>query len=184
VDPAEFFGRAAPLVLDLGCGNGLFLGSLAAREPQCNFLGVERKRYRVVQSLRRSGQVSHARVVHGEISEVLRGLPRGCVSRAYVLFNDPWPKRRHAVRRLVQREFADLLASRLEPAGAVFFASDSAEYAAWSGDVFMRAGWGIAAWVVPPDWPETEFGRRFALEGKTVHRFQARPDAASPNETA
>lgn len=167
------FERKAPLALDLGCGNGAFLAALAAREPGLNVLGVEKKSYRVRQARRRAEGLPNARVAEGEVEEVLRGLPPGSVARAYLLFSDPWPKRRHAVRRLVQAEFAGLLRAQLEPEGAFFFASDSADYASRASEVFRAAGWCVADWVVAEDWPRTEFERRFLAEGLEVSRFQA-----------
>lgn len=175
VDPADVFGRRAPLVLDLGCGNGAFLAALAAGHPSCNFLGIEKKEYRVRQTARRIRESPHARVWHGEVAEILRGFVPGCVTRAYLLFNDPWPKRRHAVRRLVRGEFAALMASRMAPGGALFFASDSGEYASEAAGVFAGAGWTVADWIVPGDWPMTEFEQRFHSRGLAVHRFQAAP---------
>ena len=167
------FATQKPLVLDLGCGNGVFLSDLAAAQPGWNVLGIEKKEYRVRQAQRRAGDLSNARVLQGEVLDLLAGFPEGSMARVYLLFSDPWPKRRHAVRRLVQPEFAILLASRLEPAGKFFFASDSAEYAAWAKDVFREGGWKVSAWELPPDWPPTEFEQRFVSAGVQIRRFQA-----------
>ena len=169
----DLFARKAPLALDLGCGNGVFLAAFAAREPDLNVLGVETKSYRVRQARRRAEGLPNARVAEGDAEEVLRGLPPGSIARAYLLFSDPWPKRRHAVRRLVQAEFAALLRARLDPAGAFFFASDSADYTSRAREAFRAAGWAVENWVVAEDWPRTEFERRFLAEGLEVSRFRA-----------
>ncbi len=169
----DLFARKAPLALDLGCGNGVFLAAFAAREPDLNVLGVEKKSYRVRQARRRAEGLPNARVAEGDAEEVLRGLPPGSIARAYLLFSDPWPKRRHAVRRLVQAEFAALLRARLDPAGAFFFASDSADYTSRAREAFRAAGWAVENWVVAEDWPRTEFERRFLAEGLEVSRFRA-----------
>jgi tRNA (guanine-N7-)-methyltransferase len=165
--------RQGSLVLDLGCGNGVFLSALAAREPDCHCLGIEKKDYRVRQAQRRSSALPNARVVKGEVEEMLVQLPPGCVARAYLLFNDPWPKRRHALRRIVQKEFVQLLASRLVPGGSCYFASDSEAYFAWSHRIFARSGWAVSDWLVPRDWPQTEFEQHFLERGVDVHRFCA-----------
>jgi len=167
------FAAQQPLVLDLGCGNGVFLAGLTAAHPEWNVLGIERKDYRVRQARRRAQNLNNARVVHGEVTEVLSALPPGSVSRVYLLFSDPWPKRRHAVRRLVQDDFVSLIASRLNSDGLFFFASDSAEYAVWAEEAFRAAGWQIAAWDLPPGWPATEFEQRFVSAGVSIRRFQA-----------
>lgn len=164
-----------PIVLDLGCGNGVFLAALAAREPMGNFLGVEKKDYRVRQARRIAREQPNAQVVRGGVMEVLRDLPLGAVESAYLLFSDPWPKRRHASRRVVQVDFAGLLATRLGPEGALFFASDSGSLAAWSREILCGCGWAVETWEVPSDWPRTEFEMRFAAEGVRIHRFRATP---------
>jgi len=170
---AATFRNNGPLVLDLGCGNGVFLAGLAAVRPEWNVLGIEKKEYRVRQARRRAGDLGNARVWHGAVIDLLADLPEKSVSRVYLLFSDPWPKRRHAVRRLVQPEFAALLAARLAPDGAFFFASDSGVYAAWSEDVFRAAGWRVGPWHPPAGWPTTEFEQRFIAAGVEIRRFEA-----------
>lgn len=174
--PLDCFPQPAPLVLDLGCGNGLFLSALAAREPALNFLGVERKEYRVRQARRRCGPLENAQVLAGEVSEILRMLPLHSVSRAYLLFSDPWPKRRHAVRRVVQEDFITLLRSRLTPSGGFFFATDCAAYGRWARQMFtVLPGWCVGLWSVAPDWPRTEFEQHFSTVGLPISRFHATP---------
>jgi tRNA (guanine-N7-)-methyltransferase len=170
---ATTFPSDQPLVLDLGCGNGLFLAALANAEPAWNILGIEKKDYRVRQARGRAGGLPNARITQGEVMEVLSGLVPGSVSRVYLLFSDPWPKRRHAVRRLVQDEFVALAGSRLGPKGTFFFATDAAEYLTWAKERFAVAGWTIADWALPEGWPETEFEQRFASAGVEIGRFQA-----------
>jgi len=142
--------------------------------PGWNVLGIEKKDYRVRQARRRAGDLANVRVVQGEVIDALAALPEASVARVYLLFSDPWPKRRHAVRRLVQPEFVALLASRLTAEGSFFFASDSGEYADWAEDVFRAGGWRVAAWELPPDWPATEFEQRFVSAGVQIRRFQAK----------
>ena len=170
---ATIFPVDQPLVLDLGCGNGLFLAALAASEPGWNVLGIEKKDYRVRQAKRRSGDLPNARVVQGEVAEVLSALPDSTISRIYLLFSDPWPKRRHAVRRLVQDDFVALVGEKLQRDGIFFFATDAAEYLDWAKERFAAAGWKLADWILPADWPATEFEQRFVADGVSIGRFQA-----------
>lgn len=172
--PGELFGRVAPLVLDLGCGNGVFLAALAAREAEADFLGIEKKAYRVSQAARRVRELPNARVLHGEVMELLRSFPAGCAARVYLLFSDPWPKRRHAVRRLVQPDFAAMLGRVVEPGGAFFFASDAEGYCVSARRTFASlGGWTTGGWEIPADWPRTEFEERFMQAGLPVWRFKA-----------
>jgi tRNA (guanine-N7-)-methyltransferase len=167
------FLKRQPLVLDLGCGNGVFLAGLAAARPDWNVLGIEKKDYRVRQAKRHSADLPNARVVHGEVNEVLSSFPDRSLAAVYLLFNDPWPKRRHAVRRLVQSKFIELLGARLMADGVFYFASDSAEYSGWAGDLFRSSGWKLHPWNLPPGWPQTEFEQRFVSAGVEIRRFQA-----------
>ncbi len=169
----ECFAAMQPLVLDLGCGNGVYLADLAEREPEKNILGIEKKAYRVRQARRRVGTRSNACVVEGDVMDVLRQLPNASVAAAYLLFSDPWPKRRHTERRLVQHEFARLLQSCFGREGAFFFASDSLSYFRYAREVFLDARWSVEEWMAPDDWPTTEFERRFTAEGLEFYRFRA-----------
>ncbi|MFM8657114.1 MAG: tRNA (guanine(46)-N(7))-methyltransferase TrmB [Chthoniobacterales bacterium] len=170
---AAIFPAEQPLVLDLGCGNGLFLAALAASEPGWNILGIEKKDYRVRQARRRARDLANARIVQGEVSEVLAALSDSTISRIYLLFSDPWPKRRHAVRRLVQDDFVALVGSKLANHGMFFFATDAAEYLDWAKERFTAAGWKLADWMLPAGWPMTEFEQRFVADGVSIGRFQA-----------
>lgn len=170
---AQARGCRAPLVLDLGCGNGVFLSALAAREPAWRVVGVEKKHYRVRQAMQRTCGLPNVEVLHGGVMDFLEELPEKSAARAYLLFSDPWPKRRHAVRRLVQREFVRLLSTRIDPAGEFFFATDACSYADRARELFSEGGWMVRDWVVPDDWPRTEFESRFEAVGAPVWRFRA-----------
>ena len=167
------FQGSAPLVLDLGCGNGAFLAGLAAAQPGWNVLGIEKKDYRVRQARRRARDLANACIVQGEVTEVLSTLPASSISRVYLLFSDPWPKRRHAVRRLVQDDFVALMGAKLEHGGMFFFATDAVEYLVWARERFAAAGWQLGDWILPTGWPMTEFEQRFVADGVQIGRFQA-----------
>ena len=172
-DPGELFGRVAPLVLDLGCGNGVFLAALAAREAEANCLGIEKKAYRVAQTARRVRELPNARVLHGEVTELLRSFPAGGAARVYLLFSDPWPKRRHSVRRLVQEDFASVLNAWWSRAGVFLRLGCGGAIAAARRTFASRGGWSTASWETPEDWPRTEFEERFLQAGLPVWRFKA-----------
>ncbi len=132
-DPAAVFGRAAPLVLEIGFGNGDHLLLRAQSEPDTNFLGVEVHRPGVGRLLLRahSAGIRNLRVACADAVEVLRdGLPEMSLDEILIYFPDPWPKKRHHKRRLVQPEFVRLAVSRLVAGGHLRLATDWADYAA------------------------------------------------------
>jgi tRNA (guanine-N7-)-methyltransferase len=128
----EIFAREAPVVMEIGFGNGEHLLARAASEPDKNFLGVEVHRPgagRVMNHAQAAG-LTNVRVACSDAVEVLRDwLPERCLAELVVYFPDPWPKKRHHKRRLVQPAFAALAASRLAPGGLLKLATDWAEYA-------------------------------------------------------
>lgn len=126
------FGRRAPRCVEIGFGNGEHLLALAAAEPARDFLGIEVHRPgvgRLLLALAAAG-LSNVRLVSHDAVEVLeRQLPPASLAEILVLFPDPWPKKRHHKRRLIQAPFAALLASRLLPGGVLRLATDWQPYA-------------------------------------------------------
>jgi len=126
------FGRAAPVTLEIGFGNGDNLAEQAAAHPEANFLGVEVHRPgvgRLLLSLEER-QLHNAKVICHDAVEVLTHqiAPRS-LSEVVILFPDPWHKKRHNKRRLVQAPFVELVTERLQSGGVLRFASDWQPYA-------------------------------------------------------
>jgi tRNA (guanine-N7-)-methyltransferase len=185
--PADFFReqpieaifpRRAPLVVDLGCGDGGFLVALAKRHPEWNFLGSERllgRVEKVVRRIQRAG-LANARLVRIESHYLVRWLlPAGSVAAAHVLHPDPWPKRHHHSRRLVQREFMEALHRVLEPRGEVYLKTDDKPYFQWMERVLAETpGFERIEWTEPEDWPRTDFEREFIAKGMPIYRARLR----------
>ncbi|MEM6986874.1 MAG: tRNA (guanosine(46)-N7)-methyltransferase TrmB [Pseudomonadota bacterium] len=178
IDPDALFGRSAPLWVEIGFGNGESLVSLAASHPEVNFLGIEVHRPGVGHCLHRMHEagIGNLRVVQQDAVEVLRDrLPAGSVSRLLILFPDPWHKKRHYKRRLVNREFTAIAARALVSGGVWHLATDWEPYAEWMHDVIgqcellrNRAGAGKA--VTAPAYRDTT---RFEARGiRLGHRVQ------------
>jgi tRNA (guanine-N7-)-methyltransferase len=132
LDLSAVFGRVAPCTLEIGFGNGDHLVARARTEPARNFLGVEVHRPGIGHLLRQAAaaELANLRVIDHDAVEVLRDqLGPGTLDEIQILFPDPWPKKRHHKRRLVQPEFAALAASRLRPGGRLELATDWAPYA-------------------------------------------------------
>jgi tRNA (guanine-N7-)-methyltransferase len=135
VDLLKVFGRAAPLQVDLGCGDGSFVCELAQKYQDKNFLGIERLTGRVEKACRKAGpsrtggKIDNVRVLQVETSYAVRYLlPERSVETFYLLFPDPWPKRRHHRRRIVTLEFLDSIHCALEENGLLHIATDHLDY--------------------------------------------------------
>ena len=125
------FGRDAPRTLEIGFGNGDNLLELASAHPVRDFLGIEVHRPgvgRLLLGLEARG-LTNVRVLCHDAVEVCEHLPPGWLAEILVLFPDPWPKKRHHKRRLMQRPFVALLARALAPAGVLRVATDWQPYA-------------------------------------------------------
>lgn len=179
LDFAELFSDpAAPLEVDLGCGDGLFLAARAAENPTRNFLGIERMIGRVRTSCRRitRHQATNARVIRIEIEHAVRTmLPRESVDVFYLLFPDPWPKRRHQPRRVFTPELLITIAGALKPNGLFQVATDQHDYFT----SIMRIACEAAALRVIDDTeladlPSTTFGQRFTEAGQEIYRLALR----------
>jgi tRNA (guanine-N7-)-methyltransferase len=132
LDVQSVFGRAAPLTIEIGFGNGAHLAERAAIEPQRNFLGVEVHPPGVGALLLAANEreLRNLRAIRHDVVEVFHHmLAAGVVDEIEILFPDPWHKKRHHKRRLVQPPFVELLASRLRPGGLLHLATDWEPYA-------------------------------------------------------
>lgn len=130
-DAAALFGRRAPLVLEIGFGNGEALAAMAAADPARDYLGVEVHRPGVGHLLRGllAQNLSNVRVVCADANDVLARLPDDSLTAVYLFFPDPWPKKRHHKRRLVQPVFVESVRRRLAPGGFFCLATDWEDYA-------------------------------------------------------
>jgi len=129
LDLLAIFGCIAPLHVDLGCGNGSFLCELAQRHPDRNFLGTEKLVGRVAKTCRKAASLENVRVLNVESSYAVRYLlPETSVETFYLLFPDPWPKRRHHRRRIVTTDFLDSIHRALAAGGVLRIATDQLDY--------------------------------------------------------
>lgn len=126
------FGRKAPKVLEIGFGMGETTARIAAEHPDVDYLGVEVHTPGVGALLKRVGELglTNVRIVQHDAVEVVRHmLPEASLDGVHVFFPDPWHKKRHHKRRLIQAEFVRLLASRLKPGAYLHLATDWEDYA-------------------------------------------------------
>lgn len=138
LDPVAVFGRRAPLVVEIGFGMGQATAEIAAAMPDIDFVGIEVHEAGVGALLQRieAGALANLRIVRHDAVEVLKHMVApGSLAGVNLFFPDPWPKKRHHKRRLVQPAFADLCCQVLAPGGRLHCATDWQPYAEQMLDV-------------------------------------------------
>lgn len=154
-------GPAAPLWLEIGFGGGEHLAWQAARRPDATVVGCEAYLNGIASLLARveDGGLANVRVFPDDARALVAALPGGCLERVFVLFPDPWPKRRHHRRRLLQAAFVDDLARVMAPGAELRLATDHPGYCRW-----------ILARLLPHP--------AFAWTARTPADWRTRPDAS------
>ena len=139
LDLDRVFGRAAPRVLEIGFGMGETTATIAAAHPEIDYLALEVHTPGVGSLLKALDErgIANVRIVQHDAVEVLTHMiPGASLDGAHIFFPDPWPKKRHHKRRLIQPPLVSLLASKLKPGGYVHAATDWEEYAQQILEVF------------------------------------------------
>jgi tRNA (guanine-N7-)-methyltransferase len=167
LDLAAPFGRQAPTILEIGFGMGETTQKIALARPNDNFIGVEVFNAGVGAMLRRieDSSLENMRIIQHDAVEVVRDMiPPNSLAGVHVYFPDPWPKKRHHKRRLLQPPFVSLLASRIAPGGYLHCATDWQDYAeqmleVLSGEAQLRNT--VTDYAPRPDYrPQTKFETR------------------------
>ncbi|TDU63200.1 tRNA (guanine-N7-)-methyltransferase [Prosthecobacter fusiformis] len=185
LQPAEIFPDATRLLeVELGCGDGTFLVGMAAEHPDRDYLGVERMLGRVSKTSRKIDRkgLTNAKVMRLESGYTVGWLlPAASVTRLHLLCPDPWPKKKHAARRLVnQDEFLNGLARVLQPGGEFLLKTDDRVYYEDALASFAaRPDFALLEW--PEDaffYPVTDFESHWLESGRTIHRARWQLKAA------
>ncbi|MEN8175091.1 MAG: tRNA (guanosine(46)-N7)-methyltransferase TrmB [Pseudomonadota bacterium] len=131
LDPQHLFGNRRPVWLEIGFGNGDSLASLAEHHPEINFLGIEVHRPGAGHLLLRIEELGLAnlRVLSHDAVEVVEALPEASLDRIMLFFPDPWHKKKHHKRRILQPDFVDQLSRVIGPGGVFHAATDWEDYA-------------------------------------------------------
>jgi tRNA (guanine-N7-)-methyltransferase len=174
-DPRRWFGREAPLIVEIGSGNGEATAALAAARPSYNVLAFEVWHPGVAETflhLERTGATNVRLISVDAVWSMEHLLRPDTVAELWTFFPDPWPKKRHHRRRLVSRPFAGLAASRLVPGSRWRLATDWPDYAERMREVLdaeplleNEHGGAAPRWV---DRPETRFERRGVRAGRPI----------------
>ena len=177
LDVAELFGRSAPLHVDLGCGDGSFICAMAQQFPKRNFLGIERLTKRVEKVRHKADKIENVRVLRADTLFAVRYLlPESSVETFYLLFPDPWPKRRHQFRRIFTLAFLDAIAVALERHGVLRVMTDQPDYF-HQIERLSRAHVQFQTMTQSPEdfvFPVTKFERKFRDRGVPIYRLALR----------
>ncbi|SMD09026.1 tRNA (guanine-N7-)-methyltransferase [Lentzea albidocapillata] len=182
LDFDSWFGRSAPVLLEIGSGMGETTSQLVAAAPELNYVAAEVYKPGLAQLLLRAehlGGLDNLRVLRGDAVDLLTDhIAPASLHGVRIFFPDPWPKNKHHKRRLVQPEFVALVASRLEPGGVLHLATDWEQYAdqmleVCSGERLLTNVYD--GWAPRPDWrPVTKFEQRAVNEDRVSHDLMFR----------
>jgi tRNA (guanine-N7-)-methyltransferase len=171
--PEAVWGRAAPLVAEIGFGDGRFTVALARERPDWNLLAIDISAGSLARAIARllAARVANVRLFHGPAEFALRQLvPQGSLSRVYVNFPDPWPKERHAENRLMRPEFLRQLATRLTTAGELWLTTDHDDYWAFARESARETGlYSVSERAAPAELLATKYALKWKDTGCTYH---------------
>ncbi len=190
-DPAEHkgnwnkvFGNTNPIHMEIGMGKGRFITELAKQNPDINYIGVERYESVLIKALERlEGEElpKNLRILAMDALELLDVFEPGEVKHIYLNFSDPWPKKRHAKRRLTSERFLPMYATLLGVGGRVAFKTDNRDLFDYSLESFKENGWELLAFTYDLHNDEklnagnvmTEYEIRFSKKGNPINKLIA-----------
>ncbi|MDO4489900.1 MAG: tRNA (guanosine(46)-N7)-methyltransferase TrmB [Lachnospiraceae bacterium] len=183
----EVFGNEHPLHIEVGMGKGRFLMELAAGNPEINYVGIEMYSSVLLRAVQKAEQdceeLTNFRLIRMDARDLMAVFAPEEVQRVYLNFSDPWPKDRHAKRRLTSREFLARYEGILDHAGWVEFKTDNKDLFAFSLESVKEKGWKLDAFTWDLHHDEvlnqgnimTEYEERFSSQGNAICKLMARP---------
>jgi tRNA (guanine-N7-)-methyltransferase len=183
LDSVRLFGDDRPLHFEIGFGAGEHLAFRANLLPDHGFIGAEPFLNGVAGALGhvRDGRLANVRLHMGDALPVLERVAEGVLSFVYLLHPDPWPKARHAKRRMINPGPLDLIAAKLKPGGELRLGTDDPVYCRWA--MMVMGGRRDFEWLAqraddfldrPGGWPETRYEAKARREGREVWYFRYR----------
>ena len=180
---SQVFGNDHPIEIEVGMGKGRFIMELALTHPDVNYIGIERYSSVLLRALQKRSELSLDNIAFMCIdADVMADIfAPGEVDRIYLNFSDPWPKDRHARRRLTSPRFMDVYGRILDPEGVVEFKTDNRALFDYSLESIPSAGWTITESTFDLHGSPmaqgnvmTEYEMKFASEGKPICKLVAR----------
>ena len=182
----ELFGNANPIHIEIGMGKGQFLLALAKRNPDINYVGIERYSSVLLRALEKFDTEEYAgltniRFICMNAMELPEVFALGEVARIYLNFSDPWPKARHARRRLTSTQFLAQYDKVLAPRGVVEFKTDNRPLFEFSIEQVEEAGWKLLCYTFDLHHDDvmntgnvmTEYEEKFSSMGNPIHKLIA-----------
>lgn len=179
----ELFGNSNPIHVEFGCGKGGFITQLAARNPQINYIAAERAETVVYKACKKANESedtpSNLRFLYFDVHNCKEIFENGEVERIYLNFSDPWPKKRHAERRLTYRGFLERYSCILAKGGELHLKTDNKGLFAFSIEEFSASNWlmkNVTLDLHNSDMEDnimTEYEKKFSEMGFTINRLEA-----------
>ncbi len=177
----EEFGNKYPIRLEIGMGKGKFLMELARRNPQVNYIGIEKYSTVLLRAVQKMEQepLPNIRLIRMDAEHITEIFSVGEIDRIYLNFSDPWPKDRHAGRRLPSRRFLERYDQILQKDGMIEFKTDNQELFAFAEEEIKGSKWKIvqithnlhADEEMSRDNIMTEYEERFSSMGNPIHKY-------------
>lgn len=178
----EVFQNNNPIHIEIGMGKGKFVQTLAINNPDINYIGIEKYSSVLIRAIEKRNEldIENLYFIRMDAEEIVNIFDEGEVSQIYLNFSDPWPKDRHAKRRLTSKEFFGRYDTILKKDGRVIFKTDNRELFDFSVEEIPQANWKLKEVTYDLHNSEfvegnvmTEYEERFITEGKAINRLVA-----------
>ncbi|MBD5517646.1 MAG: tRNA (guanosine(46)-N7)-methyltransferase TrmB [Lachnospiraceae bacterium] len=177
----EIFGNHNPIRLEIGMGKGRFIMDLARKNPDINYVGIEKYSSVLIRGIQKleADPLPNLYFIRMEAEEITAVFAAGEVDRIYLNFSDPWPKDRHAKRRLPSREFLQRYDEILIPEGVIEFKTDNHELFQFALEELEPAGWHLEQMTedlhhdaqMMQENIMTEYEERFSKKGNPIYKY-------------
>ena len=179
---AEVFGNDHPIHIEVGMGKGQFIIEMAKRNPEINYIGIEKYSSVLVRAVEKleDFEQNNLRLIRMDAENIEEVFDKDEVDRIYLNFSDPWPKDRHAKRRLTSTRFLERYDNILTPEGRVMFKTDNKDLFDFSLEQVEEAGWILESHTYDLHHSEynegnvmTEYEEKFSAKGNPICRLVA-----------
>lgn len=177
--------KGKKLCLEIGCGKGSFVLGMAKKHPDRFFVAMEKVRDVIMLAMEKvlaDGEIENVRFIAGDAEDLPKIFADGEIDEIYLNFSDPWPKARHAKRRLTYRKFLEMYKALLKPDGVIYFKTDNRPFFDFSLEEFPAAGYELFDVTFDLHNSEfnaenvvTEYEATFSARGFSINRLAAKP---------